>query len=144
MIGGIFPAVFFLAHGAAVTSLGLALATWLRRTGLAVAVSVGAFVLGSIGWIIAVVAVVRPLLDWWSNHVERIETNTIFAIERASLALSPMGGQSTPCDVLLILLEPGSRAGLESPLPGAGIRLSDGRKSAWLSRSGPSTGVWEG
>ena len=44
IIAGILPAAFLLAHGAAVTSLGLALATWLRRTGLAVAISVGAFV----------------------------------------------------------------------------------------------------
>ena len=69
MAAGILPTLFLLAHAAAVTSLGLALATWLKRTGLAVAVSVGAFVLASIGWVIAVVAVVRPLLDWWSDHV---------------------------------------------------------------------------
>ena len=88
------------------TSLGLALATWLKRTGLAVAISVGAFVLASIGWIIAVVAVVRPLLDWWSKHVTYIENGTILTIEQATLALSPLGGQVDPVRSPAQLLEP--------------------------------------
>ena len=43
---------------------------------------------------------VRPLLDWWSNHVARIEHDTILTLEQATLALSPLGGQATPFDVL--------------------------------------------
>lgn len=101
VFAGILPSAFLLAHGAAVTSLGLALATWLKRTGLAVAVSVGAFVVVSIGWIVAVVSVMRPLLNWWSNHVGRLEDATILTIEQATIALSPLGGQATPFDALL-------------------------------------------
>ena len=68
-LAGILPSAFLMAHAAAATSFGLAMATWFRRTGLAVAVSVTGFVAVSIGWIIVVVAVLRPVLIWWSNHV---------------------------------------------------------------------------
>ena len=43
-----------LAHGAAITSVGLILATWIRRQSRAIAVSVTLFVLVSIGWPILV------------------------------------------------------------------------------------------
>ena len=101
VMSGILPTVFLAAHAAAVTSLGLALATWLKRTGLAVAISVGAFVLASIGWIVAVVTVIRPLLDWWSRHVAILQGSTILTIEQAAIALSPLGGQSTASDLLM-------------------------------------------
>ena len=67
LLAGILPSEFLLAHAAAATSFGLAMATWFRRTGLAVAVSVTGFVVVSIGWIIVVVAVLRPVLLWWSE-----------------------------------------------------------------------------
>jgi hypothetical protein len=98
---GILPSLFLMAHATAVTSLGLALATWLRRTGLAVAASVGAFLVGSIGGIIAVPAVYRPLADWWSDHVATLNINTKLLIEQTTLALSPLGGQTVPFDLLL-------------------------------------------
>ena len=41
----ILPVAMLLAQGAAVTSVGLALATWSRRVGRAVAISVAAYVL---------------------------------------------------------------------------------------------------
>src|SRR5262249_8634483 len=62
-IAGILPSAFFLVHSAAVTSFGLALATWLKRTGLAVAVSVSAFVAISIGLVFVVESVLRSLLN---------------------------------------------------------------------------------
>ncbi len=43
-----------LAYGAAITSLGLALATWISRLGRAVALSVTAFVLVTVGWLFVV------------------------------------------------------------------------------------------
>jgi ABC-type transport system involved in multi-copper enzyme maturation permease subunit len=43
-----------LAHGAVITSIGLFLATWIRRQSRAIAVSVTSFVLVSIGWPILV------------------------------------------------------------------------------------------
>jgi ABC-type transport system involved in multi-copper enzyme maturation permease subunit len=42
--------ITILAHGAAITSLGLLLATWIRRQSRAIAISVGVFVVVSIGW----------------------------------------------------------------------------------------------
>jgi ABC-type transport system involved in multi-copper enzyme maturation permease subunit len=49
----LFVATIFV-HGAAITSIGLILATWLRRQSRAIAVSVTLFVLVSIGWPILV------------------------------------------------------------------------------------------
>jgi ABC-type transport system involved in multi-copper enzyme maturation permease subunit len=45
------PVAFLLAQGAAVTSVGLVLATWIRRIGRAVAVSVTICALFALGWI---------------------------------------------------------------------------------------------
>ena len=44
-------AALILAYGAAITSLGLALATWIPRMGRAVGLTVGLYVLMSLGWI---------------------------------------------------------------------------------------------
>jgi hypothetical protein len=100
VMAGILPSLFVMAHAAVVTSLGLALATWLKRTGLAVAASVGAFVVGSIGGIVAV-AVVRSLADWWSDQVATLNISTKLLIERATMALNPLGGQTVPFDLLM-------------------------------------------
>ena len=43
-----------LAYGAAITSLGLALATWVSRLGRAVALCVSAYVVFSIGWLVVI------------------------------------------------------------------------------------------
>ncbi len=101
VIAGLLPSAFLLAHAAATTSFGLALATWFRRTGRAVAGSVAGFVTMSIGWVIAVEAVIRPFLNWWSMHIETIPQETIFALARAMIALSPLGGQTVPLDELV-------------------------------------------
>jgi ABC-type transport system involved in multi-copper enzyme maturation permease subunit len=44
-----------LAYGAAITSLGLALATWIERTGRVLALCVAIYVVASIGWVALVV-----------------------------------------------------------------------------------------
>ena len=101
VVAGILPSAFFLVHSAAVTSFGLALATWLRRTGLAVAVSVSAFVVMSIGWIIAVESAVRPLLYWWHTRMGWPPNyDEINALGQSLVALSPMGGQVAPIEML--------------------------------------------
>ena len=46
----------FLAYGAAVTSLGLALATWIRRLDFAVALNVGVLGIVTVGWFLGVMA----------------------------------------------------------------------------------------
>jgi hypothetical protein len=101
VIGGIMPSAFLLAHAAAATSFGLLLATWLRRTGKAVAVSVGGFIIVSVGWAVGLVTVIRPLLEWWSLHVNEIPAETIQALTERMIALSPMGGQTAPIDTLM-------------------------------------------
>jgi hypothetical protein len=46
------PMALLLAQGAVVTSVGLALATWIRRVGRAVAISVASYAAVAFGWII--------------------------------------------------------------------------------------------
>jgi ABC-type transport system involved in multi-copper enzyme maturation permease subunit len=53
--GVLLMALIVLVHGAAITSLGLALATWVGRQGRAVGLCVTAYVLVAIGWLILVV-----------------------------------------------------------------------------------------
>jgi ABC-type transport system involved in multi-copper enzyme maturation permease subunit len=48
----ILPLMIFLVQGAVVTSLGLLLATWIRRLGRAVAASVTLYALFALGWVI--------------------------------------------------------------------------------------------
>lgn len=45
-----------LAYGAAITSLGLAMATWFPRLGRAIGCTVGIYVVFSVGWIFAIVS----------------------------------------------------------------------------------------
>jgi ABC-type transport system involved in multi-copper enzyme maturation permease subunit len=97
---GILPTAFFLVHSAAVTSFGLALAIWFKRTGRAVAISVAAFVVMSIGWIVAVEAAVRPLLNWWQRHGGWLDADKNSALFQSLIALSPMGGQVAPFDAI--------------------------------------------
>jgi ABC-type transport system involved in multi-copper enzyme maturation permease subunit len=52
----------FLAFGAAITSLGLALATWVPRLGRAVTINILIFVLITVGWPIFIAALIHPQL----------------------------------------------------------------------------------
>jgi ABC-type transport system involved in multi-copper enzyme maturation permease subunit len=100
VIAGILPAAFFLAHSAAVTSFGLALATWFKRTGRAVAMSVATYVVMSIGWVVAVESALRPLLNWWNWQGSGQANFEIQTVLQSLIALSPMGGQVTPFEIL--------------------------------------------
>jgi ABC-type transport system involved in multi-copper enzyme maturation permease subunit len=61
----VFTVAWVLAHGAVVTSLGLALATWVSRVGRAVALSVSIFVAVAVGGFMLIeVDVTSPLLEW--------------------------------------------------------------------------------
>jgi hypothetical protein len=100
VVAGILPSAFFLVHSAAVTSFGLALATWLKRTGLAVAVSVSGFVAISIGLIVVVESGLRSLLNSQSLRSAWLTGDQINALLQSLTALSPMGGQITPIEML--------------------------------------------
>jgi ABC-type Na+ efflux pump permease subunit len=56
--GAALVAGLFIAYGAAVTSLGLALATWVRRLDLAVALSASLLGVVTVGWLFTVLLVV--------------------------------------------------------------------------------------
>ena len=58
----VFPVASILAQGAAITSLGLALATWISRVGRAVAVSVSLYVAITIGGLFLLGA--SDLIEW--------------------------------------------------------------------------------
>ncbi len=60
----------FLASGAVIVSLGVALATWVRRLGRAVAASVIAFVVLGIGWPILVETVLFRIVRSFSNSFD--------------------------------------------------------------------------
>ena len=55
----VLMALIVLVHGAAITSLGLALATWIPRPGRAVGLTVVAYVLVSVGWMILILILVE-------------------------------------------------------------------------------------
>ncbi len=52
-------ALIVLVHGAAITSLGLAIATWIPHPGRAVSLTVVAYALVSVGWAVMVVTLVE-------------------------------------------------------------------------------------
>jgi len=67
-------AAFTLALGAAITSLGLAVATWVPRFGRALALTVSAYVLVAVGWLFLVIAVSQG----WPNQFEGLMGATPF------------------------------------------------------------------
>jgi ABC-type transport system involved in multi-copper enzyme maturation permease subunit len=55
--GIVLLVLLVLAYGAAITGLGLVLALWIRQAGRAIALSVTAYVLVTVGWVFALMAV---------------------------------------------------------------------------------------
>ena len=59
------PTALMLAQGAVVTSFGLALATWMRRVGRAIAASVASYAVIAFGWLVLLeLGVVSSILSW--------------------------------------------------------------------------------
>jgi ABC-type transport system involved in multi-copper enzyme maturation permease subunit len=87
----------FLASGAVIVSLGLALATWVRRLGRAVALSVISFFITGIGWMILVESLdaVRRRMQS-SGGPERVRW-----LHDALLSLSPIFGPMVPVATLM-------------------------------------------
>jgi ABC-type transport system involved in multi-copper enzyme maturation permease subunit len=86
----------FLASGAVIVSLGLLLATWVRRLGRAVALSVIAYFLTAIGWIMLIQFLFSPMA--YDATVEQIDWNR-FLIDCAR-SLSPLSGPLSPLQML--------------------------------------------
>jgi ABC-type transport system involved in multi-copper enzyme maturation permease subunit len=92
------PVAFLLVQGAAVTSIGLALATWMRRLGRAVAVSVAGYAFVAFGWLILLeLQVLTPLLIWLGLFgPDDHKAEEFFALLLASAC--PLGGQYFPVE----------------------------------------------
>jgi ABC-type Na+ efflux pump permease subunit len=58
-----------LSYGAAITSVGLALATWVRRLGRAIAINVLMFFFFTIGWPVLLDSIVLPLWGWLGRQI---------------------------------------------------------------------------
>jgi ABC-type transport system involved in multi-copper enzyme maturation permease subunit len=92
----ILPVAFLLIQGAAVTSVGLALATWMRRLGRAVAVSVASYAFAAFGWLILLeLEIITPILiDLGLFAPDDHQAEDFFAEVLASAC--PLGGQLFP------------------------------------------------
>jgi hypothetical protein len=89
-----------LSYGAAITSLGLLLATWIARPGRAIAISVAAFVLVAIGWPFAFEMFIwRPLQAWLVTNwnLTGVDINCIL---QGLVMGSPLIGPAMTLDVL--------------------------------------------
>ncbi|WP_165220175.1 ABC transporter permease subunit [Aquisphaera insulae] len=100
ILAGFLPSAFLLAHAAAVTSLGLAFATWFRSTGRAVAASVACFVLFSIGWTIFVEIGYLQFLTRMVGYAHVWSSDVWLATVFPAGAVGPIGGQLFPLTVL--------------------------------------------
>ena len=97
---GVIPLAFALAHAAAATSLGLALGTWIRRTGLAITLSIAAYLFMLVGWVACVEALLIPYWRWYEM---RDVSQALLGfpidpemVEYVASVASPMGSQLLP------------------------------------------------
>jgi hypothetical protein len=93
----LFSQADFLASCAMIVSLGLALETWVRRLGRAVALNVFAFLVVGLGWVFLVENLFDQFanlqtLDWWERYGWLRQNVTSF---------SPIAGLIHPIEVLL-------------------------------------------
>ncbi len=86
----------FLAQGAVVTSFGLALATWMRRLGRAIAASVAAYALVAFGWLICLELGAIPGILSWLELVARDDQDAWRFFTTIEASISPLGAQITP------------------------------------------------
>jgi hypothetical protein len=96
----ILPPALFLAQGAAVTSFGLALATWIPRIGRAVAGSVAAYAAFAFGWLLLLEMGVLTQAMAWAGW---IDVNDPKSEQFATMIVGcacPLGGQLVPTIVL--------------------------------------------
>jgi ABC-type transport system involved in multi-copper enzyme maturation permease subunit len=90
------PTALMLAQGAVVTSFGLALATWMRRIGRAIAASVACYAVIAFGWLVLLeLDVVSDILLWFGlfRQGDR-EAWEFFTMLGASI--TPFGAQFAP------------------------------------------------
>ena len=80
--------VQMLSYGAAITSVGLALATWVPRLGRAIAINMAIFVLITIGWPVFFEAAIWYPMQEWLNTQSNTGSRWLVS---AMMAISPFG-----------------------------------------------------
>jgi ABC-type transport system involved in multi-copper enzyme maturation permease subunit len=102
----VIPLAFTLAQGAIVASLGLALATWFKRPGRAMAVSASAYVVASVGWVFLLeLGVIDVLIMWLGRTTNNVrlaqQSAALMWLDFSLFSLCPLGGQMAPERMLL-------------------------------------------
>jgi hypothetical protein len=88
------PTALLLAQGAVVTSFGLALATWMRRLGRAIALSVASYVAIAFGWLVSV-ELLPSMLSWLGLFGPDDQSSAEF-YGMVTASLCPFGAQLIP------------------------------------------------
>jgi ABC-type transport system involved in multi-copper enzyme maturation permease subunit len=93
------PVAVLLAQGAVIASVGLALATWIRRLGRAVAASVAGYAFFAFGWLILLeMGVVSGALSWLGLF-RPDDHNTEQFVAQIAAIVCPLGGQIFPFEI---------------------------------------------
>jgi len=90
-----------LSYGAAITSVGLALATWVRRLGRAVAINVIAFVFLGIAWPVFFELVYRLKIREWLAERLSVYTFSLEWISTGMTLVSPFAAPSATLNTLI-------------------------------------------
>jgi hypothetical protein len=90
------PTALMLAQGAVVTSFGLALATWMRRVGRAIAASVACYAVVAFAWLVLVEAGVVSEVLSWLGAFEKYDQDALQFHALIAASISPLGAQIAP------------------------------------------------
>jgi ABC-type transport system involved in multi-copper enzyme maturation permease subunit len=90
------PTALFLAQAAVVTSFGLALATWIRRIGRAIAASVTCYAVIAFGWLITFELEVVPGIMSWLGFIRQNDPEAWEFFTMIGASVCPLGAQLTP------------------------------------------------
>jgi ABC-type transport system involved in multi-copper enzyme maturation permease subunit len=90
------PTALMLAQGAVVTSFGLALATWMRRVGRAIAASVACYAFVAFAWLVLLEAGVVTELLAWLGAFGRYDQDASQFYALIGASISPLGAQIAP------------------------------------------------
>jgi len=105
------PLAMLLAQGAVVASVGLALATWFRRLGRAVAMSVASYSLVAFGWLVLLeMGPITAVLSWLGFFSPDDHNAEQFVAQLAAIAC-PLGGQILPFEITTFSLDDSRIAG---------------------------------
>ncbi len=90
------PTALMLAQGAVVTSFGLALATWMRRLGRAIAASVACYAAVAFGWIVLIELEIVPGILSWFGLIGNNDHEAWLFYSMLAATFCPFGAQMAP------------------------------------------------